>query len=289
LAVAPFLGDPFPSVPPDKEQWPGILKDLRAKQQREILKGHPWLRTCYTEGSDELHNALLRDYNPREAFNGKLILDDALLYSYGNDWFKIFSVLPELLLGKQHYWQLDHWNKNTDLVKRHVWDQLYMLDYQKGCVATQPSTTDELEAAFYDDFGGENQFADALRRLHVASTRGWLIVADKVAMQSGLVLLVFYDDTGRVVRQDRVVPSECSVIRKEYLSDNPTLRGGQPGPDYDVGGSRGPPFEDLKTTLTLPRPPPGSRANPHKPSPPDLGPAYRADRERVLKRQKAST
>jgi hypothetical protein len=51
--------------------------------------------------------------------------------------------------------------------------------------------------------------ASATERLHCAVIVHYLFVADKAALETGKVLVVFVDDCGRVVRQARIRPGFC--------------------------------------------------------------------------------
>jgi hypothetical protein len=300
--MAPFVGDPSMSVLPPPEQWREILTDLRTKQQRELAfwnhDGHIWLRTCYTTGSDEIHSRLLRDFDPGEALNSEdTVLDDATLYSYGDDWAKIFSVLPEIILQIKDFSESDYWKDSSDSVRRYLDDEKYFIEQLKECIASQPSTRDEMSAAFHeqneDAFQdeGEESFGWALRSLHLASTHSWCVVADEEAIQTGLVLLVFFDDKGRVVRQGRRTPSDCTYMEGAFvdgcIDEDETMNFGEPGPAYAVGGVCGPPFEHCEADLTLPEPRSSVTDASQRPSTPELGPAYLTDRQRVLDRLKS--
>jgi hypothetical protein len=91
---------------------------------------------------------------------------------------------------------------------------------------------------------------DSLRqatvRLHYRAVYRYLFVADKVALDTGRVLLVFYDDCGRTVRQSRIQPQHCEEIAGAwfdgFIDEMDEFREAEIGPDYLPEGSCGPPY-----------------------------------------------
>jgi hypothetical protein len=110
LHVARLSGRSGLELPPQAD-WENILAPLRTDFQRQLASpysfmpngahcwGVIWLRTCYDEGTDQAHQNLLNVLNDELALELKEnILDDAALYDYGDDWRRIFEVVPERLL-----------------------------------------------------------------------------------------------------------------------------------------------------------------------------------------------
>jgi hypothetical protein len=258
------------------------------------------LRACYTDDSQETYGELLEEFDAEQALESEdLVLDDPQLYSYsddwtssrlpsdGDDWTTIFSVLPEIFFSPGNDTISDYWMNGSKSLMNHLAYEMSLLDYQKKCIALQPSTREAIEAAFYD----ETPFAYALRDLQLRSIHSWLVVADEEAIRTGRVLLVFFDDMGRVVRQGRREASDVTFTEGAFvdgcIDEDETLLYGEPGPAYCVGGPCGPPFQERETTLTLPEGRPGVTDASQRPRTPELGPAYHADRQRVLARQKS--
>jgi GAF domain-containing protein len=96
---------------PPQAEWESILAPLLTDFQRQLASpcslqpetfhrwGVIWLRTCYDEGTDEVHRRLLTELNVDLALElAENILDDAALYDYGDDYRRIFEVAPGRLL-----------------------------------------------------------------------------------------------------------------------------------------------------------------------------------------------
>lgn len=70
---------------------------MPASQRRSRPSDGVWLRTCYKPGSDAGFAAVQESC--LNEFSGALVLNDAELYDFGDDWQRIFSVMPQLLTG----------------------------------------------------------------------------------------------------------------------------------------------------------------------------------------------
>ncbi|KAM0717801.1 hypothetical protein Q7P37_006133 [Cladosporium fusiforme] len=219
---------------PPRSDWEGILAPLRTDFQRQLASpysfqtmgnhcwGVIWLRTCYDEGTDEAHQNLLNELNQELALEvDENILDDAALYNYGDDWRRIFEVIPERLFEET----LDD--------------------------ANAMPTPEEHEARIrearrnldIDEVADIDAFKQATARLHSEAVCKYLFVSDKVALDTGKVLIVFYDDCGRTVRQSRVQPEDCEQIAGAWfdisIDEMDEFVEGDIGPEYLPRGSCG--------------------------------------------------
>ena len=119
-----------------------------------------WLRTCYDEGTDQAHQNLLNVLNEELALELKEnILDDAALYDYGDDWRRIFEVVPERLL--------------QELLNDNVGSQTVS---QKR----QAPMRGMLRNLDIDDVSNTNAWKIEIVRLHLSVTRNYLLISDKV-------------------------------------------------------------------------------------------------------------
>lgn len=225
---------------PPRADWQNILAPLRTDFQRQLASpysfqpegfscwGTIWLRTCYDEGSDEAHQKLLDELNWDTALEvEENILDDAALYDYGDDWHRVFEVSPE---------RLGFAETPDDL---------------EGMTTPEQHETSLLEAqrAFniaIDSFTDKEALKFATAQLHSQAVSNYLFVADKVALDTGKVLLVFYDDCGRTVRQARVRPEYGEQIAgawvEMFIWEIDEFLEADIGPDYLAGGACGPPY-----------------------------------------------
>jgi hypothetical protein len=219
---------------PPRADWESILAPLRTELQRKLASpfsfvpngsycwGVIWLRTCYHEDSDEAHQRLLDRLNWDQALElEELILDDVALYDYGDDWDRIFEVVPERLLEE-------------------------LLDDKRLRDAPEIRKAPVREEQHKLDIEGVADLKQATVRLHYHAVRKYLFVADKTALDTGKVLVVFFDDCGRMVRQSRMEPefgeglagawANCSIDEMNEFSE------AEIGPDYLPGGPCGPPY-----------------------------------------------
>lgn len=222
---------------PPQADWESILAPLRTDFQRQLaspysfqtLGGHCWgiiwLRTCYDEGTDEAHQKLLDVLDEELALEVKEnILDDVALYDYGDDWRRIFEVVPERLFGEM----LDDADMR-DTPEKH---ETPIREAQRNLHIDEVADTDA--------------FKQATARLHYDAICNYLFVADKVALDTGTVLIVFFDDCGRTVRQSRVQPEDCEQIAGAWfdccIDEMEWFAEADMGPDYLPGGPCGPPY-----------------------------------------------
>lgn len=227
---------------PPRADWESILAPLRTDFQRLLASPHSfspysfqpeswscwgiiWLRTCYDEGTEEAHQRLLDALDSELALDlDENILDDATLYDYGDDWRRIFEVVPERLFEES----LD----DADM-RITPEDQEAQIREAQG----------NLDSGEVDDL---DAFKEATIRYHSEVVSRYLFVEDKVALDTGKVLIVFFDDCGQTVRQSRTKPEHGDMIAGAWadicLDEMDECAEADIGPDYLPGGSCGPPY-----------------------------------------------
>lgn len=238
LDVAHSAGLSDFDLPPQAE-WESILAPLRTDFQRQLaspysfmsLSGHCWgiiwLRTCYSEGSDEAHRKLLDRLNWDQALElEELILDDAALYEYGDDWHRIFEVMPERLFEELLEGDAER-RDAPEVLDAPIREEQRKLDFDKLVADT-------------------HAVKHATVRLHCRAVRKYLFVVDKVALDTGQVLVVFFDDCGRTVRQSRMEPEYGEMLAGAWanwsIDEMDEFSEAEIGPDYLPRGSCGPPY-----------------------------------------------
>jgi hypothetical protein len=222
---------------PPQTDWKKILAPLRTDFQRQLASPHSfqaerfpcwgiiWLRTCYDAGTDEAHQRLLDELNHDLALEvEENILDDVALYDYGDSWQQVFSVMPERLFEEML--------EDADAREPPEERSARILSAQRTLNIAEETNMDALRQATV--------------RLHYLVVYRYLFVADKVAFDSGKVLVVFFDDSGRTVRQSRVRPEHCEEIAGAwfdcFIDEMEEFREADIGPEYLAGGSCGPPY-----------------------------------------------
>ena len=99
-------------------------------------------------------------------------------------------------------------------------------------------TEDEKDEAIYKEKTSE---------IHDWTTRSYIFITDKTALETGEVLVVFFDGCGRVVRSNRMDPDEGESLAGAYFEGIHIRQSwfgqAQIGSDYMPGGVCGPPFD----------------------------------------------
>jgi hypothetical protein len=228
---------------PPQADWEAILAPLRTDFQRQLaspysfqtLSGHCWgiiwLRTCYGDGTDEAHQGLLKMLNQDLALEvEENILDDVALYDYGDDWRRIFEVVPERLFEETL--------EGVDMR-----DAPHEARFLEAHEARFLEAQRKLEL---DEAAGMDAWRQATAKSHDLAVCNYLFVADKEALESGEVLVVFFDDRGRTVRQSRVQPEYCEEIAGAwfdcFIDEMEVFTEADIGPDYLPEGSCRPPY-----------------------------------------------
>jgi hypothetical protein len=183
--------------------------------------GIVWLRTHY-EDTDAAHQGLLQDLNTDLGLEDEQnILDDQSLYAYGDDWSQIFEVLPERLFMLY------------PLPDDHSMDALGEFEDHYTC--EQDVMPPGLEGMELDA---------CLARMHRNAIMNYIFIADKTAMDTGKILVVFFDDHGRVVRSHRESPFYADEISGAwadgFYSEMDEFIKADIAIDYQPGGLYGP-------------------------------------------------
>ena len=179
----------FDEKQPSQAQFSSILGPSRTLKEREIalilLCGqlHPrrvWLRTAYEGGNllESLDISEIGDATGQDTGNA-LVLNDAACYSYGHQWQQILRCVPEIV---------DSYLAPQDPDKHQ---------------ARLQDAKDEVQSELENE---EDEGARAEIREHVqhAWVTGCLWVQDEVTAETGEALLVWADEFGRVVKQNRI-------------------------------------------------------------------------------------
>ena len=234
-------------MPPTGAQIARILAPLQTHRERNLsarMRGrHPcaWLRTSYGgRDSDAAHARLLAAVGHQALLarlrGAEALLDDALLYAYPDGAWPadVFQRLPCLLAGEPDRASIQRAKKEA------VRDTEYDVDvYSENAGGTGGG----LEAG-----AGAGEVEPDWGYVQVLSQVGFLLVADAAALRpGGRVLLAWYDDCGRLVRQARVEPARVVDVfqghRSGWLYDvgSRLWREAEIGPAYRRGGQCGPP------------------------------------------------
>ena len=231
---------------PSESQISTILAPLRTPSQRQLAHEREiaydsfdinavWLRTDYSPDSDDQHEELMSNTDVEDAVGSRHnLLNDANLYDFGNEWQKVFSVLPELLDSTPNSLDADYVNQ----IKEDVTNEKFPPHIEQLIANTRRNLPQE--RAEEEIF---NIVHTPVQKAHVVN---YLVIEDKQALESGKVLVVFVDDVGQVVRKNRVDAEEVMSLGGMWMhcayDDLEIWMEGEVGADYVVGGARGPPY-----------------------------------------------
>ncbi|KAL8729756.1 MAG: hypothetical protein Q9181_004892 [Wetmoreana brouardii] len=185
---------------PTAAQISTILVPWRNPAQRELASqvGKPavWLRTCYSQGTDEKHEDLVDCVDMFMAVDGdERLLNDPNLYNFGADWHHVFDVLPELLERDS-----DHLSYYKERQRRAMEDLRKFAE--GGLTQAPPGLVESLPSFQGKEL--EDYVAMVLQsRVHAACVIGWIVLEDEEALNSGMPVLLYLDILGRVVRSKR--------------------------------------------------------------------------------------
>ncbi|KAF2147745.1 hypothetical protein K461DRAFT_325178 [Myriangium duriaei CBS 260.36] len=238
---------------PPQSQWHTILAPLRTPCHRGLAIrsfvyhhfGVVWLRTCYDQGTEEAYQRILSDLNAEVAldFEKENILDDPDLYCFGDDWARVFEVIPEKLLYLTADGQegLEESRKDAERLKN--------LQQEFMAVGNENLTGDgfvQPDAPALDESSERQDFRDKILDLHDHAAFNYLFVVDKTALETEEVLVVFFDVCGRVVRQARTKAENCEGLAGGWaegvMRELPEFEEADIGSDYLPGGICGPPY-----------------------------------------------
>ncbi|KAI4125113.1 MAG: hypothetical protein LQ338_004441 [Usnochroma carphineum] len=195
-----------------------------------------WLRTCYTEGSDQRHDELVKGIDMLLAVDGDhRLLNDPDLYNFGADWQRVFDVLPELLQpsdGDWTYYQEAQCKALEDLTA-----------FAEGGVARAPPKLLENLSSFQGE-ELEQIVREALQsEVHTAHVVTWIVLEDEKALANGEVAVMFVDAYGRVIRSKRTEVGEASMMGGAWVNccwdEMDIWEEAVLGEEYQIGGSCG--------------------------------------------------
>ena len=222
---------------PTEEQIARIIAPLQTHRERnlsaDLRRRKPpraWLRTCYDVDTDAAHRTLHSRAGPQTLLarlgNEAAILDNAVLYDFGDGkWNQVFERVPALLSGQP----------DRGAIRRAKRDALHDAEDEADVYGDGTGSSEEVE-------GGPDW-----SYVQVVSKVGFLFIADREAMRTGQVLLAWYDDCGRLVKQVRVEPEKVREVLEGdrsgllYDIDSGLWASAEAGPAYVRGGPCGPP------------------------------------------------
>ncbi|OBT61051.1 hypothetical protein VE03_09141 [Pseudogymnoascus sp. 23342-1-I1] len=212
-------------VTPSQRQIEAILVPWRTMFQRDIVSeqgelGCVWLRTDYSEGTDDAHESLVENVDFCIVVDDEdRLLDDEELYNFGDDWRRILDVFPELVNSDGAYATHQEFLQEAEefLIKGKA--------YLAGGDIPD-SSFGWIDSIKYNSPAGE---ADQT-----------IMVEDKKALETKQLLIVFIDAFGRVVRWSRFGSGEAEQMAGSWFaggwSDLEEWEEGVIGEDYQVGG-----------------------------------------------------
>ncbi|KAL8642258.1 MAG: hypothetical protein Q9228_001024 [Teloschistes exilis] len=240
----------LPDISPSATDISEILKPWRTSSQREVADYNTmgpaiWLRTCYTIGSDEKHEALINGVDMDNAVDGDhRLLNDPTHYDYGADWQRVFEVLPELLEPNDQSWESYEENHHTEFEALRAYAEGGIARADQRLVDNLTGVSQGMPQFGFQGAELENQVAKALQSsVHKACVVAWVVLEDEEALESGKVALMFVDALGRVVRSIRVEVGEAERMGGFWADGSwdeiHEWEDGESGPEYRLGGSCG--------------------------------------------------
>lgn len=211
---------------PTVEEVRDILAPWRPQKVRKIAhrylgRGNQYviLRTYYGQDSDDKMAAILEDEEDGDESvdpenNWWRVLDDAQLFDFGDDWQRVFEILPELVghRGQQIHRGLSQ-AKITSIRQQFAeFDQEDTLD-QVGPIVDQIQKS-------------------------AAAGNGPIFVADEQALEEKLLEVFYLDGYGNVVRHSAIEPENMGdmKVREEVGRDVDCWSDGKIGPLYKRRG-----------------------------------------------------
>lgn len=194
-----------------------------------------WLRTCYSQGSNEKHDNLIKYVDMYNAVDGQhRLLNDADLYNFGTEWQQVFDFVPELLEPQEESgWTLKA-QRHTEAVEK-------LKDFAIGGIDRAPAG---LRQAFSRLQASEMEYniAWALQSaVHETCVMTWIVLEDEEALETGMVAILFLDAVGRVVRKQRVDADEAESMGGFWMDGSWNEFGwwddAELGEDYKDGGT----------------------------------------------------
>ena len=161
------------------------------------------------------------------------IFNDASLYDFGSDWQRVFLLWPELLRNVSNV------DEHEEMIQEELEDVIkYDKCYEEK--RNQPNFDSEGRLEVRSLCFGYHKVIVA-QRIHIVDE----ITLSSEGPHAGKVLVVFFDECGRVVRfsrEDADYAVDMTALSNCYLDDHPCWSYGQIGEDYQRGGKLGPPY-----------------------------------------------
>ncbi|KAL8721910.1 MAG: hypothetical protein Q9225_001506 [Loekoesia sp. 1 TL-2023] len=193
-----------------------------------------WLRTCYSEGSNQKHEKLVGSAEMFNAVNGVYrLLNDPSLYNFGPHWQRVFDIFPELLEPSQGDWvsYQERQREAREALER----------FAHGGLANTPSSL--LENLSYISGGELQEYVTEVLQsdVHKAFVVAAVVLEDDEALETGDVAVMFLDALGRVIRTKRIGVGEAQQMGHSWLDgswdETAEWEEGDCGDDYEAGGS----------------------------------------------------
>ncbi len=177
-----------------------------------------WLRTHYGDGSDAKFaewRAMDEDYDPsyEEKAVSWTVLDDAGVFDVGNEWWRVFDVLPELAGPLQHTYARGPPYVHKDSVQALRGELRRDVERRVSSLAGGEQKRPEDAAVLEAEYGVHGE------RLQAEAVATFLLVADAGAWETDCLRLLYLDGKGSVVRHSAVEVSETWETRNYWMGD----------------------------------------------------------------------
>lgn len=234
------------AVQPTSSQIASILKPWRTIEQRDLavdpgtLGPVAWLRTCYKEGTDAQHEAVVDRVDMYNAVDDRL-LNDATLYDFGDHWERIFDYIPELVVDQSEdaSYRARRLRDAEDAFR--MAQAIFSGSPATAAIGEEPMRLIESARRYLPAAEVQEHVLQVLQSsIHCACVKTYLIVEDEEALQTGQVLLLFLDNCGRAVRQQRLPAREAEDIGGAWVQhcwdEDHFWEDADLGADYQEGG-----------------------------------------------------
>lgn len=210
-----------------------ILAIARPYNERRLYEVR-LLRTYYGAGSDEVFDAVVQTCQAYAGIGPESVFSDAARYNYGEDWWRVFGRMPQVLECHAGY----EAERAAEFAR-----------------AQEESDEEDEELGGWsrDDFSLAELFND----YHLASKAGVIYVLDEetlgeddeedgsaVSYGQRELLVVWYDAQGKMVRWRRRgavdISQEMALINTASIDDHSVWTEAEIGEDYDWDGPLGP-------------------------------------------------
>ncbi|KAJ5086406.1 hypothetical protein NUU61_007713 [Penicillium alfredii] len=204
-----------------------------------------WLRTCYDADKEEKHAALFKEFVTECEVVGPdgLVLDDHELFA--TDLAGMLELLPERVTssaGAYHVtWREENLREIEEEEEEEEEEEREMED------DTQTAGDKKRREMLGPKKSEQKLVRNRYSIYHAACIVTHVFVEDEEALETGLVLHIYLDDCGNVVRQERVDATSVSNFDGLWFDgawkESIIPGDGQVvGPAYLPGGVRGPPY-----------------------------------------------